>query len=145
MRREHARIGTRTVSRSAALATLLLSLMVAADCAWADNLGGLVFLLFIWPAGVLACAVFGILTIVTMVKLGKGDTAPTGAAFHAGAMIASGAVALLFPVFAVVLERAFTAGASLEMMLISIAPVEIITVLCLALNWWAIRARRGSA
>ncbi len=128
--------------RALTLASFLLAGMVAADCAWADNLGGLVFLVFIWPAGVFCCVLLGILTVVTIVKKGKGDAARRPVAFFTVSMIVSAAILLIFPVFAILLEKAYTANAPCEMLLISIAPVEILAATCLLLNRKALRVTR---
>lgn len=128
--------------RSIALASLFLGGMIFADAAWADNLGGLVFLLFIWPAGALCCIVLGILTIVTMVKTKNGRGTHTST-FNVVTMIISGAILLIFPIFAAGLERAYTANATISMMLISIMPVEIIAALCLIVNASAFRKHPG--
>ncbi len=130
--------------RSFALASLLLAGMVAADCAWADNLGGLVFLVFIWPAGVLCCVLLGILIVITIVKKGKVAGPRRPVSFYAVSMIVSAVILLIFPVFALLLENAYTANAPCEMLLISIAPVEILAAACLVLNRGTLRAARGS-
>lgn len=129
--------------RTLALASFLFAGVIAADCAWADNLGGLVFLVFIWPAGVLCCVLLGILTIITIVKRGKGDAARRPVAFFTVSMIVSAAILLIFPVFAILLEKAYTANAPCEILLISIAPVEILAAACLVLNRKALSAARG--
>lgn len=130
-------------TRALAPASLLVAGMFVTDTAWADNLGGLVFLVFIWPAGLLCCIVLGILTVITIVKKGKGDAARRPVAFFTVSMIVSAAILLIFPVFAILLENAYTANASPATMLISIAPVEIIAATCLVLNRKALRAARG--
>lgn len=128
--------------RALAPASLLVAVMFFTDIAWADNLGGLVFLVFIWPAGVLCCVLLVILIIVTIVKKGKGAGPRRPVTFYSVSMIVSAAILLIFPVFAILLEKAYTANAPCEMLLISIAPVEILALLCLALNWYAIRVAR---
>jgi hypothetical protein len=118
-------------------AVLSLLILLLPGAARADNLGGLVFLIFIWPIGILCFLLMLVLGIIGLVKLRARRVASR---FASALLIISIPIAVGYPIFSVALVGAFRAGAPSEVLLVSLLPVELLAAGCVALGL-ALRAR----
>lgn len=119
---------------AAALGLILLFLSGDAN---ADNLGGLVFVVFIWPIGIFCAILLLILGIIGLVKL---RTRGKKSSFPSALLGISIAIATIYPVLALVLSGAFRSRAPADVLLVTLVPVELVAVACLALGL-VLRAR----
>jgi hypothetical protein len=122
------------VLRIIAIISLCIIGMLFTDIAWADNLGGLVFLVFIWPAGIIFFILLGALLIITLRKMSKKDLAGHSNGFPITVMVLSCIIAIIFPILTIGLANAYQAKAPMELVIISIFPVEVIALLSFLLN-----------
>lgn len=114
---------------------------VCGDAAWADNLGSLVFLVFIWPAGVICFIILCVSSLMAYRSLSKSG-AGRSAGFAIASLVISGVITVIFPLFAVGAARAYYENASAEILVMSIAPVVLIGLLSIVLNAILIRNMR---
>lgn len=119
----------------------LITLLVicAVNAAWADNLGALAFVVFIWPIGIVSFIILGIVCVISIRRLKNGNRGQHSLRFPLAAIIISSVFAVMVPAITLGLAGAYQANAPVEIMVISILPVEIIAAADMALNLAAIR------
>ncbi len=121
---------------------LVLVLVSAPAVARADAMGGIIYLLAIWPLGGLLGLSLLILGIIALVKIaGKKYTGRTRSLGNLVLGMAIGA-GLIFPLLVIGLDKGFDADAG-EAMYYSMLPVLIPAVACVILG--SILIRRSTA
>ena len=124
------------------LLAIVLAGVLAPGIAHADNLGGLVYLVFIWPINGLALLVLVVLSIVAGVKLKRNNAAPKSRWFGVVLMVLSAGIAGVCPILTLLLDNSFRARGGLTMIAISSVPVVVIALVCFALGAaWVGRAQ----
>jgi hypothetical protein len=111
-------------------AVLLASLPVAAR---ADNLGGLVYVVVIWPIGALLCISLIILSIIAAVKRRRKRFTRGSRTFGIWATGVAIAEAAIFPFVVAGLDASFGARGNVEALLVSVLPVLLASAVCIVL------------
>jgi hypothetical protein len=121
------------------LTLLILLLGSVPGVARADNLGGLIYLLVIWPVGGLLCISLIVLGILAAVKLKKKATEGTRTfgKWVAGTAIAEAAI---YPFVVAGLDAGWDARAG-GVMFFSMLPVLVLSAVCVVLGFVLIRRR----
>jgi hypothetical protein len=109
---------------------LTLIVLLLAGEARADNLGALAFVVIIWPLGLLCILLLFVLGIVGLVKLRARVRAR---AFATALLVISIGVAVLYPLTCLLLSGAYDSRAPVDVMVLTIVPVELFAVGTIAL------------
>ncbi len=118
-------------------AVLLAGLLLTAPPANANSMGGLIFVVVIWPVGVLCGVLLLTLGVIGLVKLQRGASPGLASAL----LVSSIAVGVLYPLVSVALGSAAPIG----VLALSILPVEVLAVACAVLSVILRRRVRGQA
>jgi hypothetical protein len=125
-------VGSSMSSRGRVIACLVgLFLLLLAGEAHADNLAGLVFVVFIWPIGILCGVALLILGIIGLVKLRRRRKA---SAYSTALLVVAIGAAVGYPVLTILLAGTFRARAPADIMVITLLPVELLAAGCIALG-----------
>jgi hypothetical protein len=127
------------IAAAACAAPLLME-----EAVWANNLAGLVYVVFIWPIGAVCFLVLLGLFVISLLNYRRrgeaGRAKPAAGVFLA----ASAAVAVVYPIVVVLLDSAYQAGAPAGVIALSVIPVEAVALAVFALNLSLVRAGKGA-
>lgn len=107
----------------------------------ADNLGALVYLIFIWPLGFLFFILLIILSIILNRKISRQPKSENLSRLPKVVLIISLIIAVIFPILTIVLDNANQTKAPSEMIFMTILPVEIAAALCISSSILLLRRR----
>jgi hypothetical protein len=109
--------------------TIALALFFLPELAYANRLGGLAYLVYIWPVGALLVIVSVILTTIGIHFLKTSTIAHSHSTF-AWVLIAIGSmITFFFPIFTIWCDHAFDAGGPIDAKLVTIIPVIIVGII----------------
>jgi hypothetical protein len=109
------------------------------EAVWANNLAGLVYVVFIWPIGALCLVLLLVLCVISARRyIRRGEAGPAKLA-PAIFLAVSAAVAVGYPPLVVMLDGAYQAGAPPGIMFLSIAPVELAALPVILMNLALVR------
>jgi hypothetical protein len=117
----------------AALAAMLVVATPTVACA--NDLGGLAYVVFIWPIGLILLLASIILGAIGLRFLKRTNAEHPRRAFAVALIVAGCLFGLAYPLAAFGLDSAYDAGAPLELALVAVIPVEIATLLLCILGW----------
>lgn len=112
---------------------------LAAGPAAANDMAGLAFVVIIWPVGLLCSAALLVLAIIGTVKRRRGHP---NVGFADGLQTTALIIAVVYPIVCVLVGGG--AGAPISAWVITIAPVVVLAVVCLAVGR-SIRAQAVAA
>ncbi|MCK9463750.1 MAG: hypothetical protein M0R80_29370 [Proteobacteria bacterium] len=118
------------------LSTLAASAVSAVPAAAsANDLGGLAYVVFIWPIGGILLLASIALGVVGLILLRKTSAARRHPAYSIALVAAGLLFGLGYPLLAWGLDSSYDAGGSVDLALVTVIPVEIAAVLLCALGW----------
>jgi hypothetical protein len=112
-------------------AAFFLGLLLAPSTARADNMSGLIFVVVIWPVGLLCGLLLMVLGAVAKWRLRSRTVSPTSTFPHT-LMVISIIVGLGFPLLTLILS--FDADPDAEILVMTILPVEVLAVWCVVMG-----------
>ena len=119
--------------RLAALASLAAAAIPAP--ARANDFGGLAYVVFIWPIGLILALASVALGVVGLILLKRTSAARRHPVYAAALIVLGCLFGLGYPLLAWGLDSAYDAGAPIELALVGVIPVEIAAILLCALGW----------
>jgi len=114
--------------------------LAAPRAAGANDMGGLAYVVFVWPIGLLMLILAIILSVIGFRILKRTSAEHPHGAYAFLLMGVGGLIGVAYPVVTMALDRAFDVGSSLELMIVSMIPV-ILAAVFLFLLGRAIRRR----
>ena len=130
--------------RVAAAAGACCAALALPQAARADNMGGLVYIVFIWPVGGLCFVLLAVLCVISALKYRKGKGAIRSSLLPRIFLSVSAAAAAVYPFLVVMLDGAYQARAPIGVMLLSILPVEAIALAVFILNLAMVRVGKAA-